>query len=76
MAAMEAAADAMLAAASRAFSSAFAIAIQIQVSPLPLRSALWLDCLRRRGIVLFCLYVPLEGQFWPAENFSILFFHQ
>ena len=76
MAAMEAAADATLAAASRAFSSAFAIAIQIQVSPLPLRSALWLDCLRRRGIVLFCLYVPLEGQFWPAENFSILFFHQ
>jgi hypothetical protein len=35
MAAMEAAADAMLASASRAFSSALAIAIQIQVSPRP-----------------------------------------
>jgi len=41
MAAMEAAADAMLAAASRAFTSTFAIAIQIQVRPRPLPFALW-----------------------------------
>jgi hypothetical protein len=41
MAAMEAAADAMLAAASRAFTSTFAIAIQIQGRPRPLLFALW-----------------------------------
>jgi hypothetical protein len=56
MAAMEAAADAMLAAASRAFTSTFAIAIQIQVRPRPLPFALWTpwrNCLGAAGSAMF-----------------------
>lgn len=67
MTAMEAAVDAMLAAASRAFTSTFAIAIQIQVRPRPLTLpfALWTrgrNCLGAAESVMF----P-EEYLWPVK---------